>query len=104
MKGIVRKFDAEKGYGFIKSDEIESDIFVHFSSIQQKGYKFLVVGETVEFDYVKVSDDKSMAENVVRLGIQSDQDTVEPNSEEDSDDQDAEAEEDVIESEDNDNE
>lgn len=103
MKGIVRKFDAEKGYGFIKSNEVERDIFVHFSSIQQEGYKTLEVGETVEFDYVEADDDKGVAENVVRLGIESDQDTVEPNSEE-AGNQDAEAEEDIVESEDNDNE
>ena len=48
MKGVVKWFDADKGYGFISSAE-GKDIFVHFSAIQSEGYKTLAEGDQVEF-------------------------------------------------------
>jgi cold shock protein len=48
-QGTVKFFNAEKGFGFI-SREQDSDIFVHFSSIQGDGYKTLEEGQRVEFD------------------------------------------------------
>ncbi len=47
--GKVKWFNAEKGYGFITSDE-GTDIFVHFSSIKVDGFKTLNEGQTVTFD------------------------------------------------------
>jgi cold shock protein len=47
--GVVKFFNAEKGYGFI-SQESGPDVFVHFSNIQAKGYRTLEAGQTVEFD------------------------------------------------------
>jgi cold shock protein len=47
--GIVKFFNAEKGYGFI-SREQGDDVFVHFSNIQGTGYKTLDEGQRVEFD------------------------------------------------------
>src|SRR6478672_341092 len=52
VKGKVKWFNAEKGYGFI-AREGDPDIFVHFSAIQQDGYKSLREGEEVEFDLVE---------------------------------------------------
>jgi CspA family cold shock protein len=49
--GIVKFFNAEKGYGFIARDE-GSDVFVHYSAIQATGYKTLQEGQRVEFDVV----------------------------------------------------
>lgn len=49
MKGTVKWFNAEKGYGFI-SVEGGEDVFVHFSSIQGEGFKTLEEGQEVEFD------------------------------------------------------
>lgn len=46
--GIVKWFNASKGYGFIQRQEGE-DIFVHFSSIRGEGYRNLEEGQTVEF-------------------------------------------------------
>ena len=47
--GIVKFFNAEKGFGFI-SREQGNDVFVHFSNIQGSGYKSLTEGQRVEFD------------------------------------------------------
>jgi CspA family cold shock protein len=46
--GIVKWFNAAKGYGFIGRDDGE-DVFVHFSAIQSDGYRRLSKGEKVEF-------------------------------------------------------
>ncbi|HOI85740.1 MAG TPA: cold shock domain-containing protein [Acholeplasmataceae bacterium] len=62
MKGVVKWFDADKGYGFISSAE-GKDIFVHFSAIQVEGYKTLAEGDQVEFE-VKNGDRGPQAANV----------------------------------------
>lgn len=50
MQGKVKWFNSSKGYGFIQSDEVEKDVFVHYSVIEGDGYKSLTEGETVEFE------------------------------------------------------
>jgi len=50
--GKVKWFNAEKGYGFITSDE-GKDIFVHYSSIQSDGFRTLEEGQAVNFDVVE---------------------------------------------------
>ncbi len=50
MKGTVKWFNSSKGYGFIQSDEVGKDVFVHYSVIEGDGYKSLTEGETVEFE------------------------------------------------------
>jgi CspA family cold shock protein len=45
----VKWFNESKGYGFIKQDS-GRDIFVHYSEIQEDGYRSLAEGETVEFE------------------------------------------------------
>ena len=50
-KGIVKWFNAEKGFGFI-SVQGEDDVFVHFSAINAEGYKTLEEGQEVEFEIV----------------------------------------------------
>ncbi len=47
--GTVKFFNAQKGYGFI-SREGGSDVFVHFSNIDMKGFKTLEEGQQVEFE------------------------------------------------------
>lgn len=49
MEGTVKWFDERKGYGFITSEE-GRDIFVHFSAIQDEGFKTLNEGQRVTFE------------------------------------------------------
>jgi CspA family cold shock protein len=48
-KGRVKWFNEQKGFGFISQDSGD-DLFVHFSSIQQDGFKVLLEGDEVEFE------------------------------------------------------
>jgi CspA family cold shock protein len=47
--GVVKWFNGAKGYGFIQRSTGE-DVFVHFSAIQENGYKTLNEGDAVEFE------------------------------------------------------
>ena len=50
MTGIVKWFNADKGFGFITPDDGSKDVFVHFSAIQGNGFKTLAEGQSVEFE------------------------------------------------------
>lgn len=52
MLGKVKWFSPEKGYGFIERED-GKDVFVHFSAIQDEGFKTLAEGQSVEFDIVE---------------------------------------------------
>ena len=56
-KGIVKWFNNQKGYGFIEYKEKE-DVFVHYSAIEQDGYKSLKEGDVVEFTLIDTSKGK----------------------------------------------
>ena len=52
MVGKVKWFSAEKGYGFIERED-GGDVVVHFSAIQDEGFKTLNEGQDVEFEIVE---------------------------------------------------
>jgi CspA family cold shock protein len=65
LKGTVKWFNAEKGYGFIQVEGGE-DVFVHFSAIQTDGFKSLDEGQSVEFD-ITDGNRGPQAANVTKL-------------------------------------
>lgn len=54
MRGKVKWFNNEKGYGFIECNDLE-DIFVHYSAINKEGYKTLKEGDIVNFKLIETS-------------------------------------------------
>ena len=50
-KGTVKWFNESKGYGFIQKED-GGDIFVHYTAIQDAGFKTLTEGQQVSFDIV----------------------------------------------------
>lgn len=64
-KGIVKWFNASKGFGFIEQED-GADIFVHYSAIQTEGYKSLDEGASVSFDVVE-GNNGPVANNVAKL-------------------------------------
>ena len=52
LKGTVKWFNNAKGFGFIGRED-GPDVFVHYSAIQNDGYKSLQEGDPVEFEIVE---------------------------------------------------
>jgi len=65
VKGTVKWFSNQKGYGFI-TPESGNDVFVHHSAIQGSGYKSLEDGQSVEFEITN-GPKGEQATNVVKL-------------------------------------
>ena len=63
INGTVKWFNAEKGFGFITTEE-GNDVFAHYSQIQKDGFKSLEEGQEVEFDVVD-SAKGLQAENII---------------------------------------
>lgn len=64
-QGTVKWFNAEKGFGFISTDNGQ-DVFAHFSAIQTNGFKTLEEGQKVEFD-VEEGQRGPQAVNITKL-------------------------------------
>ncbi len=65
VKGKIKWFNNKKGFGFIVGEN-GKDVFVHFSAIQQEGYKTLTTDDDVEYDLVK-GDKGDQAQNVKKI-------------------------------------
>lgn len=65
--GIVKWFNATKGYGFIKPDDGGSDVFVHIRAVEKAGYTGLAEGARISFELKTASSGKMSAENL-RIG------------------------------------
>ena len=67
VQGTVKWFDSQKGFGFIEQDKEDAeDVFVHYSAIQEDGFKNLEEGQEVEFE-VTETEKGLQAENVEKL-------------------------------------
>ncbi len=62
--GIVKWFNAEKGFGFIAPEDGGPDVFVHYSAIASSGYRSLEENQRVSFD-VQQGPKGPQASNVV---------------------------------------
>lgn len=65
MKGTVKWFNSEKGYGFITGED-GNDVFAHFSQINSDGFKTLEENEQVEFN-VEEGQRGPQATNITRI-------------------------------------
>ena len=65
LVGKVKWFNNEKGYGFIIKENYD-DIFVHYSQIQDEGFKTLEEGQVVEFELIN-GDKGLQAQNVFKI-------------------------------------
>ena len=52
QSGKVKWFNDSKGYGFIEAPDGD-DVFVHYSSIEMDGYKTLVEGMDVDYEFTQ---------------------------------------------------
>lgn len=62
-EGVVKWFNAAKGFGFIEPSDQTGDLFVHFNEIEKDGYKTLDEGERVSFE-VETNDHGLSAKGV----------------------------------------
>ncbi|MBV8411521.1 MAG: cold-shock protein [Alphaproteobacteria bacterium] len=68
MRGTVKWFNSQKGFGFIQPDGGGKDAFVHISAVERAGLGSLNEGQKIEFELVTDRrNGKSSAENLRRV-------------------------------------
>ena len=70
QKGIVKFFNSEKGYGFIRPEDGGSDLFVHISAVSQSGIVSLEQGQVVGYELEP--DKKGKGPKAVNLVLMND--------------------------------
>jgi len=65
--GTVKFFNTEKGFGFIKPDDGQNDIFVHISSVQASGLQGLAENQKVTFE--TEDDNRGKGPKAVNIGL-----------------------------------
>lgn len=67
-QGIVKSFNPVRGYGFIScTDDLDRDIYVHYTQIIMEGKRTLEVGDQVEFVYKDFEDKGLRAYQVKKI-------------------------------------
>ncbi len=66
IRGRVKWFNEDKGYGFIERDDGGEDVFLHFSALSQSGFKTIAEDTAVEFE-VEQGPKGPKAANVVQV-------------------------------------
>jgi len=67
-RGVVKSFNPVKGYGFIScTDDLDKDIYVHYTQIIMEGKRTLEVGDQVEFVYKDFEDKGLRAYQVKKI-------------------------------------
>jgi len=69
VRGVVKWFNSEKGYGFIQPDDGTKDVFVHISAVDKAGISYLNEGMKVSFDIAEHGG-RACAENL-QTGVMS---------------------------------
>jgi cold shock protein len=64
LRGTVKWFNVDKGYGFIQPDDRDAkDVFVHISAVESAGLRNLAQGQVVEYEEV-ANKGKTSADNL----------------------------------------
>lgn len=65
--GTVKWFNTQKGYGFIKPDDSETDVFVHISAVERSGLTQIDEGQRLQFEMVKDRRSGKMAAGELQI-------------------------------------
>ena len=66
VRGVVKWFNEKKGYGFITPSYGGQDVFMHYSSLDGKGFKTIQEGQAVSFQVIK-GPKGEQAVNVIKI-------------------------------------
>ncbi len=65
--GNVKWFNSTKGFGFIKPDEGNLDVFVHISAVEKSGLRTLNEGQKINYE-LATEKGKTSAVNLKVIG------------------------------------